>query len=56
MKTFIWGGLFIGSSIGGVVPWLWGDFGLSMNSVLLSTAGGILGVWAGYQLGKYFGA
>lgn len=56
MKTFIWGGMFAGSGIGSVLPYLWGDSALSMPSVILSAVGGVLGIWAGYQLGKYLGA
>lgn len=56
MKTFVWGGMFIGSSIGGILPYFWGDFGLSFSSIILSSVGAFLGIIAGYKLGKYLGA
>ncbi len=32
--------MFIGSTIGGMIPMLWGDSAFSVTSVLLSGAGG----------------
>ena len=49
-KTFIWGGLFIGSTIGSFLPNLWNSGMFSMSGILLSTAGGIIGIWAGLKL------
>lgn len=54
MKTFIWGGMFLGSGLGSIIPLVWGDSALSFNSIVLSFIGGIFGVVVGYQLGKYF--
>lgn len=54
MKTFIWGGMFLGSGLGSIIPLVWGDSALSFNSIVLSFIGGIFGVIVGYQLGKYF--
>jgi membrane protein DedA with SNARE-associated domain len=54
MKKLIWAGLFVGSTIGGVIPYLWGSY-FSFSTVLLSAVGGFIGVWAGYKIGKYFG-
>jgi hypothetical protein len=51
-KTMIWIGLFVGSSIGGVIPELWGDSFLSMWSVLLTAVGGLIGIWIGFKLGE----
>jgi uncharacterized membrane protein YoaK (UPF0700 family) len=52
METkLIWLGMFVGSTIGGFVPMLWGAGALSFSSVFLSAAGGILGIWLGYRLG-----
>jgi hypothetical protein len=49
-KTVIYIGLFIGSTIGGAIPELWGDSMFSISSVLLSGAGGIAGIVVGYKL------
>ncbi len=55
MRKMIYGGMIVGSTIGGVVPYLWGDFGFTFSSVGLSAVGGFLGIWIGYKLAKYFG-
>lgn len=47
-------GLTIGSTLGGMIPMLWGDSAFSIASVLLSGVGGILGIIAGYKLTNYF--
>jgi hypothetical protein len=51
-KKLTWGGLFIGSTIGGYLPTLWGGDMLSGAGILLSFLGGIAGIWAGYRLGR----
>jgi hypothetical protein len=51
-KTWIWIGLFVGSTLGGMVPSLWGDNFLSMSSVLLTAVGGFVGIWVGFKLGN----
>lgn len=53
MKSCIWGGMFVGSTIGSFVPLLWGGDVLSMSSIVLTAVGGVLGVWGGYSMGKY---
>ncbi len=57
MKKFIWIGLGIGSTIGGTLPVLWDSTAgfFSFSSVILSAIGGLIGIWAGFKLGKYFG-
>ena len=54
MKSLIWLGLIVGSTLGGLVPEMWGDSMFSGWSLLLSVLGGFLGIWAGYRLGKMF--
>ena len=53
-KPLIWIGLFIGSTIGGAIPALWGDSMLSIWSIFLSTIGGMAGIYAGYKLSQMF--
>jgi len=51
----VWGGMIIGSSIGGFLPYLWGNFDyFSFQSVILTFVGGLVGVWAGFKLSNLF--
>ena len=51
-KSLIWIGVFVGSTVGGALPMLWGDSYFSMSSVILSTVGGLAGVWGGFKLSQ----
>jgi outer membrane lipoprotein SlyB len=51
-KSLIMIGLVVGSTLGGFIPSLWGDGGLSMASVLTGAIGGFLGIWAGYKISR----
>ena len=51
-KKGIYFGAFVGSTIGGCVPMLWHASMFSMSSILLSTVGGIAGIWAAWRLGR----
>ncbi len=53
-KLFIWLGLIVGSTLGGLVPMLWGDDLISIAGIALSMVGGIVGILAGYKLGQSF--
>jgi hypothetical protein len=44
----IWIGLTVGSAVGGYLPALWGGDLISFSSLILSTAGGIAGIWLGF--------
>jgi hypothetical protein len=56
MKRWVWGGFFLGSTVGSFLPALWGDSGLfSFSSIVVSSLGGAAGIWAGFMLAKYFG-
>lgn len=52
-KAAITMGILIGSSIGGLVPALWGDSLLSYGSVLWSGIGGLVGAFVGIYIGKW---
>lgn len=54
MKTFIWIGLFVGSTVGGFVPELWGAGAFSAWGILFSGLGGFAGIWGGYRLWHMF--
>ncbi len=47
MRSSIWVGILIGSTIGGMIPLLWGDDTLSYSS---SGAGAFAGLWAGFKM------
>jgi hypothetical protein len=49
-RSFIWIGVFIGSTIGSLIPGLWGDGVFSYTSVLLSGAGALVGLWIGFKM------
>lgn len=52
-KTLIALGMGAGSTIGALLPQVWGDsYFLSPMSFLLGFLGGLVGIWAGYKLGK----
>lgn len=51
-KTLIWIGLFVGSTVGGFVPSLWGAGLLSFSAVITTAIGGILGIWFGLKFGE----
>jgi hypothetical protein len=50
MRSSIWIGILIGSTIGGMIPLVWGDDMLSYSSVLLGGAGAFAGLWVGYKM------
>ena len=54
-KTFIWLGLFIGSTVFGLIPMLWGDDMFSAAGFGLSFVGAILGIFGGWKLGQAVG-
>lgn len=51
-KKPIWLGMFVGSTIGSLVPALWHAGIFSMWAIILSTVGGIAGIWVGYKIGR----
>lgn len=54
-KTLVWIGMGIGSTVGSLIPALWGASALlSVSSILLSAVGGIAGIWLGWKASNYF--
>jgi uncharacterized membrane protein YeaQ/YmgE (transglycosylase-associated protein family) len=48
-KKLIWIGFIVGSTVGSMVPTMWGAGMLSVSSFVLSAVGGAVGIWAGYK-------
>jgi len=49
-RSSIWIGILVGSTIGGLIPGLWGEDVFSYWSVLLSGAGAFVGLWIGFKI------
>lgn len=54
-KLLIGMGTFLGSTVGGYVPLIWGGSVFSLTSIIFGVIGGFLGIWLGYQVSKYLG-
>lgn len=53
LKHYIWLGIFVGSTIGGIVGnWVDHGNGLGFWTFALGTIGSLLGIWGGYKLGN----
>ena len=46
--------MIVGSTIGGMIPGLWGAGFLSFSSILLSAVGAILGIWLAFKMSRNF--
>ncbi len=53
-KSLIWIGVFVGSTLGSLVPLLWGADMLSFSSIVWSTIGGLAGIYLGFKLSRSF--
>ena len=51
-KKFVWIGFFVGSTIGNMLPLLWGGDAISISGFVSSIVGGIAGIWMGHRLGQ----
>ena len=51
-KKSIYFGMFLGSTVGGCIPMLWHASMFSMSALLMSTLGGIAGIWFVWRLGR----
>ncbi|MGH7196034.1 MAG: hypothetical protein ACREGA_04635 [Candidatus Saccharimonadales bacterium] len=53
MKTAIWIGILLGGTLGGWIgAAMTGGNWLSVASLLLSSLGSLVGIWAGYKIAK----
>lgn len=53
-RPLVWIGLFVGSTIGSMIPSIWGAGFLSFSSILLSGVGAIVGIYVGYKISQNF--
>jgi hypothetical protein len=51
-KTLIMIFMTAGSTLGSLLPALWGASWLSFASVLLGGVGGAVGIWVGYKISR----
>jgi hypothetical protein len=54
LKSIVLLGMLIGSTIGGLIPALWGSELLSFSAILGNLIGGVLGIWIAYKIGQRF--
>jgi predicted MFS family arabinose efflux permease len=52
MRSSVWIGIFVGSTIGGLILELWGSDMLSYSGVLLSSFGAFVGLWLGSRASR----
>lgn len=52
MGSTIWIGILVGSTIGGLIPELWGGDLISYSGVLLSGVGAFMGLWLGSRASR----
>ncbi|MES2203337.1 MAG: hypothetical protein V4474_03395 [Patescibacteria group bacterium] len=54
-KTLVTIGAFVGSTVGGYLPALWGGSVFTFSSLLLGAVGAFVGIWLGWQISqRYF--
>jgi hypothetical protein len=51
-RQWIWLGAIVGSTLGGFLPALWHASMFSVSGLLFSTIGGLVGIWAGWKIGR----
>lgn len=49
-RLLIWVSIIIGSTIGGIIPELWGAGMFSCLSLLLSGIGALVGLWIAFKI------
>jgi hypothetical protein len=50
VKSRIWLAIFVGSTVGGFIPALWGGDLISYSGVLFSGVGAFIGLWIAYRM------
>lgn len=55
MKSLVWIGVTVGGVLGGLLGSLLDHSGIGAWSIILSTAGGLIGIWAGVKIAQNFG-
>ena len=53
MRSLVWIGMVVGSTIGSLTPALWGAGIFSFSSILFSAAGAFAGIWIGFKLSRW---
>ena len=51
-KQIVWIGLFLGSTIGGAIPMLWGAGIFDISSLLFSAVGACVGIYVGFKISQ----
>lgn len=49
-KSLVWLGLALGSTVGSLIPMLWGSDMLSFYSIIFSGLGGIAGIYIFFKI------
>ncbi|MDR3571402.1 MAG: hypothetical protein P4L81_04365 [Candidatus Pacebacteria bacterium] len=52
-KPLVWIGLTVGSTLGSMIPLLWGAGELSFSSIFLGGVGGVAGILLGYKYSDF---
>lgn len=52
-NPLVWIGMLIGSTIGGMIPDLWGAGIFSISGLILSSLGAMAGIYVGFKLSRY---
>jgi hypothetical protein len=53
MKAAVFGGFFIGSTVGGFLPALWGGSLLSTEAIIWTAVGSVVGIIGGTYVGRW---
>jgi len=52
-RPLIWIGLFVGSTVGGFIPDLWGAGMFSISGIIFSGLGGLAGIYLGFKFSDF---